>query len=94
MPSATDTHIVPVPREPIAENAEAALSSVLWQACRTEAETMWDELHRRLHADESRKAAFIDHIARDLMNKTTRKRRVQLLRQLSGETANTDLQAA
>ncbi|RYD19826.1 MAG: hypothetical protein EOP88_17490 [Verrucomicrobiaceae bacterium] len=84
---------VPTPQAP-APDPEAALSSALWQTCRAEAEAMWNEIHRRLRADEARKAAFIDHIARDLMNKTTCRRRGQLLRQLAGDAGPTDCRAA
>lgn len=65
-------------REPLPENARDALASALWQTCRAEAETMWNELHLRLRADESRKDSFVDFMTRNLMNKMTRKRRARI----------------
>lgn len=85
----------PVQSSPsVPPDPEAALSSALWHACRAEAEAMWNEIHSRLRADESRKAAFIDHLTRDLMNKTTRKRRSQLIRRLSENPSPSGQQAA
>lgn len=79
---ASPRHAITTPG-PVLQDPEAALANALWQTCRAEAEAMWNDIHRRLRADESRKAAFVEQMARNLVNKTTRRRRRQILRRLT-----------
>ncbi len=75
-------------------NTADSEDALLWQSCRAEAESMWEEIQRRLCPDLSRKAAFVDQMARNLLNKITRRQRGQILRRILGKSAIPHQQSA
>ncbi|RYD40025.1 MAG: hypothetical protein EOP85_14960 [Verrucomicrobiaceae bacterium] len=79
---------------PIPPDLEHALVSALCETCRAEAQGMWEELHLRLRADDSREADFVEFMTRNLMNKTTRRHRDSLLKRLLAARNHSDQHAA
>lgn len=71
----------------ILQRADAALPTVLREHCQAEAETMWEDLNRRLCALPDRKAEFVKHMTHNLLSKISFRQREHLRKALVARIA-------